>query len=142
MATGAIAGFKGALYTSTSTSGSVAKIAEIREWTISGEQDPIDVTSADSSGDREYIPGLRGWTASAEHLYAGDSTGQTQLFDMVTQGIKGTLEFYPQGSSTGFPIYSGQAFMTSWELASPNDDAAAVSVEWQGDGALTASSSS
>lgn len=141
MATGAIAGFAGAMFASTSTSGSVVRIAEIREWSISGETDTYDVTSKDSSGDREFIPGLRQWTASAEHLYAGDTTSQTYLFEMVSGGIKHTLEFYPQGSSTAFPIYSGQAFMSSWDLTSPNDDAAAVSIEWQGDGSLTMSTS-
>jgi len=141
MATGAIAGFSGALYASTSTGGSVVKVAEIREWSVNGEQDSIDATSKDSSGDREFIGGLRQWTASAEHLYAGDSTTQKMLFELITGGTKHDLEFYPQGTSTGYPIYTGQALVTSWDLSSPNDDAAAVSVEWQGDGALTKSSS-
>ena len=139
MATGATAGYKGYLY--AGTTGAPVKIAEIREWTISGEMGEIDATSRDSSGHREVIVGTRGWTASANYLYAGDNASQKALYSALNNGTLQSIEFYPVGTSSQFPIYTGYGYVTSWSPSSPHDDAIAVDVDFVGTGVLTQSTS-
>jgi hypothetical protein len=95
MATAGIAGYSGFLYAGPTT-GSITKIAELREWTLSAEMSEIDATSHDSSGTREVIAGVRSWSGSAEFLHAGSST-QLQLHDMMVGGTPATFYFYPEG---------------------------------------------
>ena len=60
MATAAIAGYKAHVKTSTSsTGGTLTKIAELRDYTLTGTHDTFDATSHDSSGERERIGGSR-----------------------------------------------------------------------------------
>ena len=138
MATAAIAGFKGKVL--ASSSGGI--VAELRDWNLTGEQATIDATSKDSSGAREFIGGLTQWSGSAEHLYSGDNATQKELFNILFNRTSVSMEFYPQGTSSQFPIYSGSAFFDNWDLSSPNEDASVVSWNFQGSGALTASTSS
>jgi predicted secreted protein len=139
--TNATAGYAGFLYAGAST-GSITKIAELREWTISAEMSEIDATSHDSSGQREIIAGIRSWSGSAEYLFASTAATQTQLHDLLVGGTKTDFEFYPIGTSSGFPTYSGEGYMTSWELTGPNEDAIAANVSFVGTDTLTQSTSS
>ena len=62
MATAAIAGYKALVKTSTSsTGGTLTKIAELRDYTLTTTHDTFDATSHDSSGERERIGGITGW---------------------------------------------------------------------------------
>lgn len=139
MATAAIAGFKGKVAASSSVGGAVTVIAEVRDWSLTGEHAQLDATSKDSSGAREFISGLDQWSGSIEHLYAGDSATQKNLFDALFNKTTVDMEFYPQGTSSQFPIYSGSAVFTSWGLNSPNEDITTITADFQGSGTLTLS---
>lgn len=143
MATAAIAGYKGALMFSTSTAGSVARLAEVTDWSLSIEHAEIDATSHDSSGTREVIGGIDQWNGSAEMLHvmsSGNAGSANAVFDLITSKTQVNFEFYPTGSSSdGF--YSGKGFFTDFELSSPNEDALATSLSFVGNGQLTRGSS-
>lgn len=135
MATAAIAGYKGFLHVGA-TSGA-SKIAELREWTLSMEMSEIDATSHDSSGAREVIPGITSWSGSADFLFSGNSSGQLQLHDLIAGRTKCKFEFYPAGTSTSPPYYTGDGYLTGWEVSGPNEDALAANIDLIGTGALT-----
>ena len=141
MATSALAGYKAALFYSTSTGGALARLAELRDFTLSLEHAEIDGTSHDSSGTREVIAGTNSWNGSADVLMVMANAGHKAAFDLLTAKTKLDLEFYPTGSSSD-GYYSGEAFFTTFELGAPNDDALATSLNFVGTGALTRSSSS
>lgn len=142
MATSAVAGFKGIVKASSATStGPVIDIAEVREFTITREMSEIDATSHDSSGQRETIPGTRSWNGAAEYLQVMGSSQHQNLFDSIDSSDPLLWEFYPTGSSSD-GYFDGDAHITSWELASPNEDALLTNVNFVGTGALTRSSSS
>lgn len=141
MATAALAGYKAVLSLSTSTGGSVTKIAELRDYTMSVEHAEIDATSHDSSGDREIIAGTGSWNGSAELLTVISDATQKAAFDLLTARTKVDAEFYPTGSSSdGF--FSGEIFFTGFDMSAPNDDALATSISFAGTGVLARSSSS
>lgn len=141
MATAAIAGYTGKVWAGPST-GSILEIAEIRNYEVSIEQTELDATSHDSSGQREILLGIRSWTGSAEYLFASNTSSQTQLHDLIVNGTKATFEFYPNASSSAFPVYYGDAFVSSWSLGGPMDDPTINNVEVMGTGTLTQQTSS
>ena len=141
MATAAIAGYKALVKTSTSsTGGTLTTIAELRDYTLTGTHDTFDATSHDSSGERERIGGITGWTASAEALFVDDNTSQRQIFDALNGQKKIDISFLPVGSSSNNDSWEGEGFITSHELTGPNEDAAALAIEIEGTGVLTHSS--
>jgi len=141
MATSALAGYKAALFFSTSTGGSLTRIAELRDYTLTVEHAEIDGTSHDSSGTREVIAGIDSWSGSAELLTVISNQTQKDAFDLTVAKTKIDAEFYPTGSSSD-GLFSGQMFFRTHEQGAPNEDALGTNVSFVGTGGLTRSSSS
>jgi len=141
MATNAVAGFKGAILASTGSGGSVSRIAEVTNWTVTETMREIDATSHDSSGYGEVIAGIVRWSGSADALYViSDATHKT-VHDVLSGRAEVDAEFYPTGSSSD-GYYSGSMLFTQFQLASPNEDAFALNLTFVGNGVLARSSSS
>lgn len=136
MATAAIAGYKAKVETSTATGQAKTEIGELRDYTLTGTHDTFDATSHDSSGERERIGGITGWTGSAEALYLDDNASQRNVFDALNGQTKVDFQFMPIGSSSG-DHWTGSGFITGHELTGPNEDAAALAIEMEGTGVLT-----
>ena len=136
MATASIAGYKGIFKFSTAAGGGNSALGELRSFNLSVEHAEIDATSHDSSGDREVIAGVGSWGGTAEALHIQTDTEHQELFDVLVNRTKVDFEWFPTGSS-GDGYYSGSGYFTSWDLASPNDDALATNVALVGTGALT-----
>lgn len=68
---------------------------EVRNWTLTPTQEVIDASSCDSSGWNESIPGQRGWTFTAETVFASPN-GNTGL-NGVRQDIRSLMRlmFHP-----------------------------------------------
>ncbi|NTX58760.1 hypothetical protein HR086_46490, partial [Myxococcus sp. CA039A] len=76
------------------------------------------------------------WTVDAELLYVPDDTSQTDLEDALFGNLPLTVVLYPKDVSTG-KGYKGTAYITSFEVGVPVDDAVTLSVTLTGTGALT-----
>ncbi len=140
MATGAIAGHKAIVKTSTATGQSVTKIGELRDYTLSATHTTFSAMSHDSSGEQERIAGFTDWTGSAEALYVDDNASQRAVFTALNDRTKIDFEFMPVGSSSG-DHWVGSGFITGHELTGPNEDAAALAIELEGTGVLTLTTS-
>ena len=144
MATAAIAGYKGAFFFSTSTSGAKTRMVEVQDFTLTVEHSEIDATSHDSSGTREVIGGISSWSGSADVLMVLSSGGpgsHNAAFDVLIAKTLVDFEFIPTGSSSD-GYYEGQGFFTNFELGSPGEDALATSLSLVGTGSLTRAASS
>jgi hypothetical protein len=78
---------------------------------------------------KKYIPGLKDATVPFEGPY--DTVSDLHLWDLLNNGTIVLFEYYPSGSTTGLPKFSGQCFITSYEVSSDIGDANAVSAEFQ-----------
>lgn len=135
MATSAIAGYKASITSKVSTSTAAATtLGELRDYTLSVEMSEIDATSHGSSGWREIIAGIKSWNFDAEALYVDDNATQDQLRDALSGDTKLTVTFIP---ITGDKKWQGSAYVTSWDLSGPTEDAAATSISGMGTGALS-----
>lgn len=140
MATQAIAGYTAIVQTSTAVGGTLTKIGELREYSVQGSHETFDATSHDSSGERERIGGITDWTGSAEALYLDDNATQRQVYDALSERTLVDFTFMPVGSSSG-DHWTGSGFVTSHEITGPNNDAAALALEFEGSGTLTLTTS-
>lgn len=144
MATAAVAGYKGAFFFSTSTSGTETRAVEVTDFTLTGEHAEIDATSHDSSGTREVIAGIDSWSGSAEALHvmsSGAAGTMNAALDVLLAKTLVDFEFIPTGSSSD-GYYAGSGYFTNWELSAPGEDALATSLSFVGTGALTRAASS
>lgn len=134
--TDALQGYLGVMKASTAKGATPAKVAEVRNFELMIEAQEIDATSHDSSGDDENIMGKVSWSGTAESLHVQGNAGQQALHDVMVNRTKVDLEFYPHSESDGHGYLFGSGFVDEWELADPNDSAAAVSLAFVGDGIL------
>jgi predicted secreted protein len=66
----AIGGRSGSVRWSSSTSGSPALVADLREWTANVTADMFDVTTFGSSGWRRFMPNMNGASGSLSGFFA------------------------------------------------------------------------
>lgn len=109
------------------TDASLTYVHEVRE-----------TTSKDSQGRASFLEGKRSWTMSGTAWYADDATkGSDELFALVeTTRAQGT--FLIGTGTSGNAEWSGEGYLTQWELSSPNaEENAAYTFSVQGTGILT-----
>lgn len=142
MATSSVAGYKGLLKLSTSsTGGTLTAIAELRNFSIKNDRPELDATSHESSGFREVIAGSANWTGTADYLTVTTNATHKAAYDLLYNQTKVTGEFMPTGSSSD-GYFTGSLYINSWDFSSPLADATASNIAFVGTGALTRSSSS
>jgi TP901-1 family phage major tail protein len=105
------------------------------ELSLSGNM--IDVTSKDSGGDSEFLPGLRSGTMSVEGLVTDDDADYNQS-DLFAAHIAGTELAIKYGvNTTGKKRFSAAGFITSLSQSAGMEDVATFSAEFQLTGAIT-----
>lgn len=78
---------------------------------------------------KKYIPGLKDATVPFEGPF--DSDADQIMWDLFDGGEIVVFEYYPAGEGTGKVMYSGELFVTSYEVSSDVGDANATSGEFQ-----------
>ena len=139
MASAAVAGFKGKIYSSTSTSGTLTKIGEVRDFVLTLDRPQIDAKSRDSGENPDWIMGIETWGVTAEYLEVSTDAFHRSLADVAIAGTKGKIELYPTGSSS-HQAFTGEGFLTGCESGHPNEDAIIANVTFAGAGALSRTS--
>ena len=115
------------------TAGSDTVIAEIRTFSIEETADTLETTTMGDSA-RTYSPSLTQFTGSVDVFWdETDTSGQGAL----TIGAEVTINFYPEGATTGDTYYGGTAIVTGITINSSFDGLVEASLTLQGDGALT-----
>ena len=113
--------------------GSDTVIAEIRSFSIEETADTLETTTMGDTS-RSYSSSLKNFTGSVDVYWdETDTTGQGAL----TVGAEVTLNFYPEGSTSGDTYYSGTAIVTGRTINSSFDGLVEASLTIQGSGALT-----
>ena len=106
-------------------------------WTSSYAGDALETTDFDSSGYREYIAGLTGWTVTSDKYF---QTVNNEVDDWVGQPCELRLFInYVAIPSTGTPsqYWKGDTVVTGLDNTTPVDALVSQSISFQGDGALT-----
>lgn len=93
-------------------------------------------TSTFGVASKKYLPGLKDATIPIEGPY--DGVTDVQMWDLYNNGTIVSFEYCPAGVGvSGTPKFTGQAFITSYEVSSDVNDANAMSGEMQITGDVT-----
>ena len=111
-----------------------ATVLSIKNWSLDLSIDTLETTALGDNW-KDYITGLKEWTASAEGDYNvhTDTTGQEALQDAYLAGTEVTLKLYVDGTN----YYTGTAVVASLSIEDPVDDVVSISFEFTGAGELT-----
>jgi len=119
-----------------------AEILGFYSWTLSRTGDALETTNFDnSSGGRSYIPGLTGWTVTADKYFL--TTG-SEINDWVGETCEIRLFLNYVAQTTGAPstgnisqYWKGDTVVTGIDETTPVDALVTQSISFQGDRTLT-----
>ena len=115
--------------------GSSNVVAEIRSYSIEESADTLEDTSMGDSA-KTYKASLTSFSGSLDVFWdETDSSGQGAL----SIGAEVTLNFYPEGDTSGDIYYTGSAIVTGVSRTASYDGLVEASISVQGNGALTES---
>ena len=108
-------------------------IAEIRGFSIDETIDTVEDTSMGDSS-KTYLASIKDFSGSVDVLYdETDTNGQTAL----SVGSSVTLNFAPEGTSSGDVKLTGTAIVTGKSITSSFDGLVESTITVQGTGGLT-----
>lgn len=108
-------------------------IAEIRSYSLEETADTVEDTSIGDTY-RTHKTTLKSFSGSVDVFWdETDTTGQVAL----AVGSEVTINFYPEGSTTGDTYYTGTAIVTSKTITGSFDGMVESTINVQGTGALT-----
>jgi hypothetical protein len=115
--------------------GSSNVVAEIRSYSIEESADTLEDTSMGDSA-KTYKASLTSFSGSLDVFWdETDTSGQGAL----SIGAEVTLNFYPEGDTSGDTYYTGSAIVTGVSRTASYDGLVEASISVQGNGALTES---
>ena len=111
-----------------------ATIVGIKSWSLDLSLDTLETTALGDDW-KNYITGLKEWTASSDGDYNvhSDTTGQQALQDAFLSGESVELSLYVDDTH----YYGGTAYISSLSIEDPVDDVVSISIEFTGTGELT-----
>lgn len=113
-------------------------IAEIRSYSLEETADTVEDTSMGDTY-RTHKTTLKSFSGSIDVFWdEGDTNGQIAL----AVGSEVTINFYPEGATTGDKYYTGTAIVTSKTVTGSFDGMVESTINVQGTGALTFSTAS
>ena len=110
------------------------KVVGIKNWSLELSLDTLETTSLGYDW-KNYITGLKEWTASSEGDYEVpvDKEGQAALQEAFLNGATVMVKLYVDSTN----YYKGESFISSLSIEDPVDDVVSISIEFTGTGALT-----
>lgn len=110
------------------------KVVGIKNWSLELTLDALETTALGDDW-KNYIAGLKEWTASSEGDYSveKDATGQKMLQEAYLEGTTVNVKMYVDSTH----YYSGTAYISSLSIEDPVDDVVSISIEFTGNGELT-----
>ena len=129
--------------TSTPALGDVEVIGGSTSCTLNVNQETIDTTNKDSSGNKEFISGVNSWTIDCDAFFTDGTAGETvqpeTIHAAMVNGYKIAVDFRTTGGLSGAHKYQGYGFITSMSISASVAEWSTYSISIQGSGALTKS---
>lgn len=110
------------------------KVVGIKNWSLELSLETLETTALGDDW-KNYITGLKEWTASSEGDYnvPTDTAGQKALQDAFLNGTIVKVKLYVDATN----YYTGEAYISSLSIEDPVDDVVSISIEFTGTGALS-----
>lgn len=110
------------------------KVAAIKNWSLELSLETLETTALGDDW-KNYITGLKEWTASSEGDYEvpTDTQGQAALQEAYLAGTTVIVKLYVDNAN----YYQGTAYIGSLSIEDPVDDVVSISLELTGTGELS-----
>ena len=110
------------------------KVVGIKNWSLELSLETLETTALGDDW-KNYITGLKEWTASSEGDYnvPTDTAGQEALQTAFLNGSIVKVKMYVDATN----YYMGEAYISSLSIEDPVDDVVSISIEFTGTGALS-----
>lgn len=134
----AIPGRKAYLRSSSNSSASTAQtlMAELLDYTLTVEEDNIDVTNHDSSGWAESIIGIRRWSWEASANYLSTGAGQGALRQSLVDADANVFITFQATTSVTAKKYQGKTRLTGFTQANATNAQVMGTFRGQGTGPI------
>lgn len=126
------AGFNCILYAESTTPPNQV-IAKARDVELSANGEVIDISTRDSDGWKEHIPGLKEWELSMDELWVATDTALQALRSAF---LNSTLLYVKIVDAGGYG-FSGSGYLTSMKRGEPLTGAVSFPCTLKGTGALS-----
>lgn len=135
----AIPGRKAYLRSSSASSNTTAQtlMAELLDFTLTVEEDNIDVTNHDSSGWGENIIGIRRWSWEAQANYLSTGAGQGALRQSLIDADPTVYVTFQATTSATAKKYQGRTRLTGFTQANATNAQVLGTFRGQGNGPIT-----
>lgn len=120
---------KGAYFALDNSGGSLTNISTYLDDIGFPQSVETAETTTFGKNSKTYIVGLKDSTISLSGKW--DSTLDAHIAAVVGQAASLTFNYAPQGNSGGNVLYSGECFVTSYDVSAPIGDVVTVSIELQ-----------
>lgn len=119
-------------------SGTMTKVAGFTTSSITIDGNRIDISSGDEPDWEEHVVGRRNWSISHEgRLVTSSGSLDTTLDALLQAALNGNKISVEVQLGANGPTASGTASIMPFEVNGTDGDAAQVTAELQGDGALS-----
>lgn len=112
-------------------------VANATNCTITMATEVFETTSKDSAGNREILPGLAQWSATADLRLDWVDTGWNADDAVAAWKAKTLLTLTATNEVNGDTELSGSAYLTNVEISGPNEDVVMVTLTFEGTGVLS-----
>ena len=112
---------------------------DITSVTFASPKGIIDVTTFGDNY-RDYLAGVADATIELEGIYNPASGKAGSILAVLSAGSatqSASWEYHPQGTASGKPKLSGEAYVTSFSVPAPLDEAVTFSASLQNTGTVT-----
>jgi TP901-1 family phage major tail protein len=117
------------------TGSTLLAVAGQQGLTINRDKDTIEVTSKDSEGGwKQNIVGMKEWSIDNDGVYVRDHASHKKMKELFDGDEPVLLKVTNQKAKT--EMLGGMAFLTSYPIEAPYDDAVTYSASFTGTGAL------
>ena len=116
------------------------KIADVTNFDLTVNGEPIDVTTKDSGGWKEILMGLRSWSMSVEGVVDMQVTTASEqgVVELIAAEIARTqIDLIGTNLVTGDKSYAGAGFITNVNVSAPMEGTVTFTCDFEGTGALT-----
>lgn len=101
---------------------------------VGGEADTAEVSTL-SDTNKRYVVGLQDATFSLEGNF--DPAFDLVLSNLFAATAGTAFKYFPQGSVSGLPLYSGSVYISTYSKSASTDDAGKATVEFVPSSAVT-----
>ena len=113
------------------------QMAELTNVTATLNQETFDVTSKESAGWTEILPGVRSATFTAEGIADFQATNKDLADIFTAYNNRASVAIIWTDMVTGDKSVSQTAYISSCEVSAPMEDVTTYSIEFTGTGAPT-----